>query len=212
MQIPPFVCDSPVEEQSLPSLRIRGAGAHPDQAQSFPRTQQCSAGESKAFAASAICENWGSGAVSCALSCALLLLRSPSQPCCRAEGPHRGPPEQPRARDPPAGLSQPSWAAPPGCLCQLCPGWGCQGQQGWAEQPGHTCLTWNSLSPAGAEAAAPGSPPPLSPAVDVTDVDPALGKSNPRVLLGQGVGWTQVGSGRGAGGEHQGLKNCMKNY
>lgn len=72
------------------------------------------------------------------------------------------------------------------------------------------------LSPAGA--GVPGSPAPLSPAVDVVDVDshPAPGKSNPVVALGtagQGLGLEpRVGSGRGAGGNPMGLNNCSTNY
>lgn len=176
MQIPHFVI-SQFQEQCLPSLwshrsrcrgvsRIRGAGAHPEQAQSCPGAVCVSASCRAALAAPAIRENLENGA----LSCALLLLRSPSRPRCRQRGPTapRGPAEKRHARAPPAGaLPTLLLGSPSGCPSYAL-GWGCTGEQGWAEEPSHTCLTWScslslSLSPAGA--GVPGSPAPLAPAV-----------------------------------------------
>lgn len=132
MQIPHFVI-SHFQEQCLPSLRshcshsrcvsrICRAGAHPEQAQSFPRAV-CECGSSRAACApSGICENLENGALSCAL-----LLRSPSQPCCGAEGshqPHGVPAEQRGAQDPPAGTLPALLSGQHLRVSFLCPGLG----------------------------------------------------------------------------------------
>lgn len=182
MQIPHFVCDSPVPRAVPSSLRIHSRSCHGSPGLELPQPRPCldPAGESKALAASGICENLGKGA----LSWALLLLRSPSQPCCRAGGPSRA-----------ASCPGPSrWTLQPSCpgipSCAL--GWGCTG-------PG-PASHGAALCPAGAESQV--LLPCLQHWTGWTRIIQHWASQTPRWWWEQG----------GAGGNTTGVNNCIKNY